>query len=230
MAARPRVPARLERDAARRMVAFFRLQRAAVLEHWPDPKQHRPGQRKARVDELFNLGRWDRVLTPEINGIALAASVAAGTSVMAGLDEFSEEDYDSDLTLAWLAAHAAAVAAVINSTTRADLATALTAGQGPDDIAALFTGYLTRRAPQIARTEVTAAAGFGTREAGQQTGRPMVKTWRTGSNPRSSHARVDGETVALDDLFSNGARWPGDSRLDTEDRANCNCSMEIDTE
>jgi hypothetical protein len=211
------------------MVSFFELQRTAVVEHWPDPKTHRPGQRKARVDELFSLARWDRVLIPEISAIALAVSAAAGASVMAGLTGFEEEDYDTDLTLEWLAAHAAAVAAVINTTTRADLADALTAGLDADEVGSMFTGYLTRRAPQIARTEVTAAAGFGTREAGQQTGRPMLKTWRTGSNPRSSHARVDGETVALDALFSNGARWPGDSRLDTEDRANCNCSMEIDT-
>jgi hypothetical protein len=223
------VPARHLRDATRSMVAFFKLQREVIVARWPDPKSHRPGARKARVDELFNLGRWDRVLTPDIYSIALGVSVAAGTSVMAGLAGFDEEDYDEERTFEWLAVHAAAVAASVNITTRADLATALTAGQGPDDIASMFAGYLTRRAPQIAQTEVTAAKGFGTREAGQQTGLDMVKTWKTGSNPRSTHARLDGETVPLDSTFSNRARWPGDSVLDTEERAGCNCSMEIDT-
>jgi hypothetical protein len=213
------------------MVAFFELQRTTVVDHWPDPKAaRRPGARKARVDELFSLTRWDRVLTPEIFSIAMGAATAAGTSIMAGLAGFEEEDYDADMTVGWLTVHAAAVAAGINIATRADLATALTAGLAADDVANLFTGYLTRRAPQIAQTEVTAAQGFGVREAAQQTGLDMTKTWRTGANPRSTHARLDGETVALDALFSNRARWPGDSVLDTEERANCNCSMEIDTE
>ncbi len=92
----------------------------------------------------------------------------------------------------------------------------------------LFAAFARARAPQIARTKVTAATGFGTREAARQSGRDLAKTWVTGSNPRTAHARLDGETVGMDALFSNGARWPGDSRLDDKERSRCNCSMTVD--
>lgn len=45
-------------------------------------------------------------------------------------------------------------------------------------------------------------------------------------DPRSSHRRLDGETVPIDDLFSNGANWPGDNfRLPVEEVANCHCEV-----
>ena len=58
----------------------------------------------------------------------------------------------------------------------------------------------------------------------------MFKTWVvTSSNPRASHARMDGETVQYDRPFSNGATWPGDiDNLDVEEVANCRCQLEIE--
>ena len=38
----------------------------------------------------------------------------------------------------------------------------------------------------------------------------------------------DGETVPIDELFSNGANWPGDSfRLPVEEVANCHCEVVV---
>jgi hypothetical protein len=56
-----------------------------------------------------------------------------------------------------------------------------------------------------------------------------TKTWVvTSGNPRASHAAMNGETVPLDDTFSNGAKWPGDSSaLDVDEIAGCNCDVEI---
>jgi hypothetical protein len=39
---------------------------------------------------------------------------------------------------------------------------------------------------------------------------------------------MDGETVNLDEQFSNGAEWPGDSSLDEDERAGCTCDIEIE--
>lgn len=76
---------------------------------------------------------------------------------------------------------------------------------------------------------MTSVSGFGSTEAARQTSGRGRKTWRTRSgNPRSSHRRMDGETVDLDDLFSNGARWPGDSALRDDERAGCKCAVEIE--
>ncbi|MFE9337758.1 hypothetical protein [Streptomyces sp. NPDC007063] len=183
--------------------------------------------RKVRLSDVFNLERWNRALSPEIFSIALGASAAAARLLLSGLG-LSADEYSEDRTQAWLEEHAAGVASGINGATQYALGEALAAGLVAGEVQKLFTGWADARAPQIARTEVTAAQGFGIREAAQQAEREMTKTWATGSNPRSSHARMNGETVAMGAFFSNGARWPGDSLLDDKERANCNCSMRVD--
>ena len=68
----------------------------------------------------------------------------------------------------------------------------------------------------------TIAWGFqGAEQAGLKT-----KTWQTNSaNPREAHAALDGETVALDERFSNGQLWPGDPAGGAQNNANCKCSV-----
>ena len=60
-------------------------------------------------------------------------------------------------------------------------------------------------------------------------GKTIMKTWVvTSSNPRASHAAMNGETVPYDEPFSNGAMWPGDiDNLDVEECANCHCILEV---
>lgn len=225
MSATPRVPDRHVEEAADALAGFFRLQGAAVARRIGDAKRR---DRKALLDEVFNLDRWNSALAPEIFTIALAASLAAARSILVGLGLLAD-DYDEDRTHAWLTEHAAGVAAGINGTSRMAVGEALTAGLAAAEVQDMFTVWAQSRAPQIARTEVTAATGFGTREAGQQSGLDMTKTWQAGKNPRTTHARLNGETVGLNETFSNGARWPGDSLLDDKERSNCNCSMRVDT-
>lgn len=76
-----------------------------------------------------------------------------------------------------------------------------------------------------AATFGTEAIGFGRHDAAQATGLGN-KTWHTTStNPRPSHAAQNGETVAADDIFSNGLRWPGDHFGDPEETVNCSCTV-----
>lgn len=218
----PKVPASHLKAAEKELAEFFRDQGAAIAAKWPAPKSAKG------IADVFNVARWNRVLTAIISDIALAVSAVAGRSVLAGLG-LGADDYDTDRTQAWLAEHAAAVAAGINGRTRDAVRDALSAKLTADDVRSLFDGMASGRAGQIAQTEVTAATGFGTREAAQQSGLELTKKWVTGSNPRKTHARLDGQTVPMNDLFSNGARWPGDSRLDDKERSGCNCSMHVDT-
>ncbi|WP_335936626.1 hypothetical protein [Streptomyces sp. PTD5-9] len=227
--AAPKVPKRLLDDATEALAGFFRVQGAAIAAHLEDAATRTsvvPRARKATLDEVFDQQRWDRVLALEILTIALAVSETAGRSVLKGLG-VDPDEYDSDRTRAWLEVHASGVAAGINGTTRYAVRDALAAGVEPGKVRELFDSYAVERAPQIAQTEVTAAQGFGTHEAGRQSGKRLTKTWRTGRNPRTSHARQNLQTVPLRSKFSNGARWPGDSILPTRERARCNCSMTI---
>ena len=70
---------------------------------------------------------------------------------------------------------------------------------------------------QDARLE---GADVGARSAGKTT-----KTWRVNSS-NSRHGALDGETVPIDGVFSNGARRPRARSLATEDRARCQCTVE----
>lgn len=224
MPATPRVPDRHVRDASDALADFFRVQGAAVASRMEDGKGM---GRKIRLRDVFSLERWNRALSPEIFTIALGASAAAARLLLSGLG-LSAGDYEEDRTQAWLEEHAAGVASGINGATEFAVREALTAGLAAAEVRQMFAAWAESRAPQIARTEVTAAQGFGIREAAQQSEQDMTKTWSTGSNPRPTHARLNGETVAMGDFFSNGARWPGDSLLDDKERANCNCGMRVD--
>ena len=74
---------------------------------------------------------------------------------------------------------------------------------------------------------VTSAANFGSNEAANAGGLRQ-KTWRvTSSNPRDAHAAMNGETVGIRDLFSNGMRWPGDPAGGADNNAGCQCSVEF---
>ena len=85
------------------------------------------------------------------------------------------------------------------------------------------------RAESIARTESTSIANSARlREAhmqGIKEGR-----WITGSNPRQSHADLDGQVAPVGELFvgksgsTYGLRHPGDPQADVSELANCNCT------
>jgi hypothetical protein len=141
------------------------------------------------------------------------------------------DEYDEELTTGWLLANAERVAGAVNGATKRRLIDVM--GDAVDDVVDavkhLFEVYVSARAPQLARSHATALASFGSSEVARQSGRESTKTWRVRSmNPRSSHSRMNGETVALDGRFSNGAQWPGDSDLDEDERAGCKCEIEIE--
>jgi len=72
------------------------------------------------------------------------------------------------------------------------------------------------------------AIGFGVTEAARQNGgKKATKTWIvTSSNPRESHAAMDGETVPIDGTFSNGLDWPA-SCGDPDEVAGCQCEVSV---
>lgn len=86
----------------------------------------------------------------------------------------------------------------------------------------------------MARSCATVVASWATLEAVRQaesqpgyTYKKVEKVWITGENARESHAAMNGERVAIDANFSNGAYWPGDEKLDPSESCGCNCSTEI---
>ena len=71
------------------------------------------------------------------------------------------------------------------------------------------------------------ATGFGSQEGARRSG-AVKKMWvhNGSSHPRADHAAMNGETVDMDDTFSNGMRWPHDwGGGDADDIVGCNCDI-----
>jgi HK97 family phage portal protein len=99
-----------------------------------------------------------------------------------------------------------------------------------DHVNAAFDEATHTRAGLVATAMVNATGNFARHEGAQQAG-ALSKTWRTTSgNPRSSHAAMEGETVNIDDLFSNGANYPHDPDAGVDEVAGCECIVEFSTE
>jgi len=197
--------------------SFFHRQSKAVL-----------ARIGAGRDDWWDGDRWDGELASDLHVTYLEVTSVLGKAEARSLG-FHEDDYEPTATLHYLQAVAARYAANINSTTHSQLQTAV---EDPEqDPASVFDVATDSRAAGVATGMGTFLAGFATHEAASQIARAHnvepTKTWVTGTNPRESHAALDGETVGLDDSFSNGLSWPGAAGNDAADTANCNCSVVI---
>lgn len=177
--------------------------------------------------------RWNTELAAVLLPLNALIATDAGRQALEllGVDPAA---WDEGMVLAWLGANALGVAQGINDTTRVEVESALVmddAGDPAAAVAGLFAGVVAARAAEIATTQVSAISGFGTIEAVKQSGMTATKTWKVRSgNPRPSHARMRGQTVPVGELFSNGARWPGDSTLPPDERAGCTCDIDVTVE
>lgn len=82
------------------------------------------------------------------------------------------------------------------------------------------------RAETIARTEVHGVTQFGTMQGYKQADLPIkIWVWAPGTKGgiREDHQAMDGETVPIDQAFSNGLMFPGDPSGGAEENINCQC-------
>jgi hypothetical protein len=201
------------------MRAFFKRQEAVV----------RSKLGSKADEEWWDEERWDGELTHDLLALSrlVTQQVAASTLKAIG---FEPDVYDEEVTLAWLAEVARRSATSLNATTRDKIAAALADEDSPQEKLDNVFAAQESRAAQVATTTVTMLSGFAAVESTKQAvgEEKATKTWVAGSNPRASHAAMDGETVLLSEDFSNGAAWPGDGRaLGAEDLADCNCELQI---
>lgn len=204
------------------LVKFFKRQRSVVLT-----------QLGAKADEdWWDEDRWDDELAQDLLKffLPITQDVATETLDALGIDP---DTYSAARTTAFLKAVAASRASMINSTTLDQLRAAL-AGDLEDEAegstpAGVFDLAETSRSEQSGTTLATTLAAFAVTEAAKQMNRPRTtKTWIvTSGNPRASHAAMAGETVGIDDVFSNGLNWPGDPVNGPDEVAGCECAVEV---
>lgn len=178
------------------------------------------------ADDWWDADRWDGELAADLYDAAIALSTTVGTT--AALRLRSDARYSVARTLAYLEKVMAARASWINEATRDQLASA----SGADDVAGVFDTASAVRAAAGAGAIVAAVGSFAAHEAGRQNlGTAATKTWVTRSgDPRDSHAAMNGQTVGIDEPFSNGMRWPGDADGGADEVAGCQCGLVINPE
>lgn len=86
------------------------------------------------------------------------------------------------------------------------------------------------RAMRITRTEghrVQVQAAVDVQHKAKEKGADVLKQWSAAldGRTRESHARVDGEIRELDEKFSNGLKYPGDSAGGAAEVVNCRCAL-----
>jgi hypothetical protein len=157
--------------------------------------------------------RWDKELADDLFGVTLQTVETFGSDAakrVAG-------KWSTANTVNFLKTRAEATAKSINEATQ-------------ERIAAEDDGVFDEsRSKMLARSSTTFAMAWAISEAVHQNEASAMKTWVvTSDKPRAAHAAMDGETISMDELFSNGLSYPGDSSNGSADEvANCACVMAL---
>ena len=209
-----------EEDArmAEAMSKFFKRQADSVL-----PKLG------AKSAKWWDEDRWDSELADDIEPVMDDIADAHGSETARAIGS----KYNTEQTRKYLRAMAEGRAHAINAGTYKRLQEAIEDDDEENTPAKVFDERQDSNAKLLGRALAIGVAGWAaTREAPQQAEQQGIhktveKIWVTGDNPRPSHALMNGETVPVDEPFSNGAFWPGDENLDVDESAGCNCSTMV---
>lgn len=183
----------------------------------------------AKAGNWWDPDRWDTELADDIEPAMDDIADAHGSEV-AKILGFT---YAVAQTRNYLRAMAEGRAKAINQATYDKLQEAMESEDEDLTPAHVFEEREGKQAELLGRSLALAAAMWAAnREAPQQAEehgieKTVEKVWVTGDNPRPSHQAMDGETVPVNEAFSNGAYWPGDDNLDPDESCGCNCSTEI---
>jgi len=169
---------------------------------------------------------WEKVLT----AVSAALIEDFGNEIADDLGaKATKWEFDplSAAARAWIAKNGAASVKTIQATNLLDVRRVILLGREeglpPVRIGTRLRDFYVDRsrwkAMRVARTEVVKASSFGSLEAAKQSQIVRKKTWLTSRDEdvRDEHEGMDGETVGLTHVFSNGENFPGEP--------NCRCVM-----
>lgn len=166
----------------------------------------------------------------DLSGVLYAHSVAiANLGADSVLDVYNpdREGFAYDVLQPWLSKAANGTATGIVSNEQDAVSAVLF---GVDDwrgeVGRLYDQTLATAPEFWGRTVQTSAFNFGSADAAKASGLGF-KTWKhvAGKTSRSEHAAMDGQKVPIGDVFSNGARWPGDPGVGPDENAQCRCRV-----
>ncbi|MFB9994086.1 phage portal protein [Deinococcus oregonensis] len=183
-------------------------------------------------ETALNMDDWQALLEAAHLAIIESEGAVAYTALLGSITAAGGGgvfDVLADGVQEWISEHVGENIKYIDETSKlalqAEIAAGVDAGESTKDIAkrlkAVHEDWTGWRAERIARTETASAFSAAHQQSASQIADEfeleLVKTWKaTGdSRTRDQHAAMDGETVALDEAFSNGLMQPGEP--------NCRC-------
>jgi len=175
---------------------------------------------------VWDTQRWDEEVGADMAQLGLLTAHAwseyLASKLGLSLDQLGEvQEYLDD----WTYREAMVSARNINGSTRRQLEEALSDLDPLDQVKKVFNHALSARVFALAIARLTLLSNFSTMKTAEK--KLTSKTWRvTSGNPRDSHAAINGETVGIRDVFSNGLRYPGDFSGGAEENANCKCVLD----
>ena len=179
------------------------------------------------------MTRWDKELTEDLLEVAQGQSTQTAIQALRFLG-VPESEYDPDLALEFLRDMCRVRAVWVNQTTKRELERALELeAAGAEGLMAtpegVFQNAVENRTKSAGNAIAAAVDGWSAIEAVRQSGVEDVrKRWVvTSSNPRKSHAAMNGVTVGVNERFPNGMDWPGDWSGGADEVCGCQCEIEV---
>lgn len=217
-------------DAVEVFRKFFERQARSVLPKIQAAKAN--GALAKDAEDWWDVTRWDRELSDDLMAIAEGHNTAAAARALAAMGVPSDE-YDPKKALAFLRKMCEVRAMWVNQATHDELVRALklqdTDAEGlmttPDGV---FENAAENRSESAGNAFATAVDGWSVLEACRQLRLDARKRWVVrSSNPRKSHAAMNGQTVPIDEKFGNGMDWPGDWAGGPDEVCGCQCTIEV---
>jgi hypothetical protein len=196
----------------------------AIEEHAKVFRKHFERMERAVVGTkaVVDTDRWNRELQADLYLEAQQTTRAAGRRAATQLDGV----YDEERTLAYLLESSRVCAESVNASIAEKVAAAATI----EAIRDIFDIAKGSEADQLAATRATGLVNFARTEAAIHSqdadGRPRTKTWVVTSK-QSRHPHMNGETVPIQDDFSNGLPWPGAAGASNDETAGCKCLLSL---
>ena len=216
-----KVPQREQDKVADLLDGFFKRQAKSII-----PKLG------AEAD-WWNEERWNKELADDLEPVMDEIATKHGEKMARALGA----EYVAEKTVNYIRKMAEGRAETINAETKKKIQQAVDdADEDEEDPEDVVRHEMDKRsdvdAALLGAMLSKVAAGWGTEEATRQatdqgSRKKVFKVWETGANARESHQLMDGETVPIDEPFSNGADWPGDDSLDPDESCGCNCSTRV---
>lgn len=176
------------------------------------------------VAEVFDVPGEAKALSPLLRAHMQQLAVTAANEILEVWNPLSE-GWGPELIEGWITKAADTNAMRWCRSVENHLAAAVAEA---DPLKKIST-YLDGNGPvnTLGQSFATEAESFGRQDASKKSGL-STKTWRTrGGNVRAEHQKLNGQTVGIDDVFSNGLRWPGDfGGVNASETAACHCTLD----